>query len=527
MVAERDIIMAGENVSLENLLEEFNFNATRDTSKFVSALENLLTLATSSEEKLKWIAAGIDVNILFNELGDSGEDSILKQPQNKSVLADLCKLLGLILSTISPVNVFTQYVSHIVKSFDAGIEEYLAECLHQTMRLAQTGNIGMFMSNPEIFVFIVKGLGFKSLSVASSSRKVIVKLFECTEQTEWLFSSEVYGVCRNLMEKDATVRFRVYEIFLELLKLQPEDFFKFAELGSFDCLFTDLMDSGDVLSQLNALEHITQLALTGIQGLEFVEQRGIMSWLQNTFSSGDPFAQFLLPGAIKCFGVLCASNPTKIISKYQNLLTFIYENLSSPDTSIRCLCVETLAFISSRSDALKELYKHPDSLKESTEKIGQMVASHAEDEQTKSKILVAVATMFLHDPADVELSMICEKLFHHLSSEPVRFLMDLAKQPFLAIRYGALKLFCNVSKFSWVEQDMALCAGFLEYLLDRKTESEKEGRELKYHVVKNLAISNTAGENLGMGFHNKILAYAKEGPFYSEGQVAVTYQREN
>ena len=63
--------------------------------------------------------------------------------------------------------------------------------------------------------------------------------------------------------------------------------------------------------------------------------------------------------------------------------------------------------------------------------------------------------------------------------------------------------------------------------MDRKTESEKEGRELKYRIVKNLAISNTAGENLGMGFHNKILAYAKEGPFYSEGQVAVTYQREN
>ena len=288
--------MAGESVSLENLLEEFNYNATRDADKFVSALSSLLTLATSSEEKLKWIAAGIDVNVLFNELGDSGEDSKLKQSQNKSVLADLCKLLGLILSTISPVDVFTQYISHIVESFNVGSEEYLAECLHQTMRLAQTGNFGMFMSNPEIFVFIVKGLGYKSLSVASLSRKVIVKLFEYAEQTEWLFSNEVYGVCRDLLEKDATIRFRVYEIFLDLLKLQPEYLFKFIELGSFDCLFTDLMDNGDVLSQLNALEHITQLALTGMQGLEFVEQRGIMNWLQNTFTSEDPFTQFLHPG---------------------------------------------------------------------------------------------------------------------------------------------------------------------------------------------------------------------------------------
>jgi Proteasome non-ATPase 26S subunit. len=64
-------------------------------------------------------------------------------------------------------------------------------------------------------------------------------------------------------------------------------------------------------------------------------------------------------------------------------------------------------------------------------------------------------------------------------------------------------------------------------LLDRRTETEKEGRELKYDIIKCLSISNTAHENIGLGFHEKITKYAKQGPFYSESEVAVTYEREN
>lgn len=69
--------------------------------------------------------------------------------------------------------------------------------------------------------------------------------------------------------------------------------------------------------------------------------------------------------------------------------------------------------------------------------------------------------------------------------------------------------------------------GFLEYLLDRRTETEKEGRELKYEIVKNLSVSNTSEENLGLSYYDKILQYTKEGPFYQESEVAVTYEREN
>jgi len=175
----------------------------------------------------------------------------------------------------------------------------------------------------------------------------------------------------------------------------------------------------------------------------------------------DTYAPSVFIGAIKCFGILCSSNPTTVITKYPQLMGVVYENLSNPDQTLRCLCVETLAFIASKKDALKELNKSPDSLKASIKTIGKLINSPVESEDSKGRYLESIAMIFCHNPADVEISMICEKLFHNLSLEPVNFLLDFAQQPFLQIRYGTLKVLRNVSSFPWVEQDMALCAGLL------------------------------------------------------------------
>lgn len=70
-------------------------------------------------------------------------------------------------------------------------------------------------------------------------------------------------------------------------------------------------------------------------------------------------------------------------------------------------------------------------------------------------------------------------------------------------------------------------SGFIEYLLDRKTEQEKEGKELKYNILKTIAESVTSKENLGENYYEKICKYVREGPFYSEQQTAIDYERQS
>lgn len=91
--------------------------------------------------------------------------------------------------------------------------------------------------------------------------------------------------------------------------------------------------------------------------------------------------------------------------------------------------------------------------------MGKMAASPVETDIFKGRVLDSLANMITHDPCDVEISMICEKLFQQISQEPISYLLNLAQQPFLEIRYGALKVLASVSVFSWIEQDMTLSAG--------------------------------------------------------------------
>ena len=60
--------------------------------------------------------------------------------------------------------------------------------------------------------------------------------------------------------------------------------------------------------------------------------------------------------------------------------------------------------------------------------------------------------------------------------------------------------------------------------MDRQTEVEKEGKELKYHILLTLSQSKTSEEVLGKDFYGQICRYAKEGPFFSEQHTAVDFE---
>ena len=138
---------------------------------------HLQTFWPSSEEYLKVIALGVKIDLLFNALNEAKIGSRLSQPQNKSVLSDLCQFLRLVLTRFDPVDVFVKHENYIIESLsEAAVEEYHWECMNQILRLDENGNYEMFMSNPEILIFLIKSLGKPSLTIASLSRKIIWRL---------------------------------------------------------------------------------------------------------------------------------------------------------------------------------------------------------------------------------------------------------------------------------------------------------------------------------------------------------------
>lgn len=62
--------------------------------------------------------------------------------------------------------------------------------------------------------------------------------------------------------------------------------------------------------------------------------------------------------------------------------------------------------------------------------------------------------------------------------------------------------------------------GFVEYLLDRSTESEKRTKEAKYDIIKRL--SNSVAFDTSI--ITRLRTYVDEGPFYSESVLEVAME---
>lgn len=406
-------------------------------------------------------------------------------------------------------------------------------CLQQVHRLADEGNFSYFMSTPQLIQVTANFLCEENSDTSALAAKILRKLTSLSGNG-WLFCEDFLKLFKHLLAtKNAVVKFRIYDVFVDYITKYPEYIEECKRCGIFDDLVRTILHSNDILSQLNALELLSQIAVSSPAGLDFIQEAGVMSWLSNTYSGGDgdddvdPLTSFLLPGCVKFIGVLCATNPMEIIPHYKHMVRKIFQDVNNEDITLSCLCVETISFICTKDQGLKVLYEtEPDALKHVVMVMTSTISNPGEDDYVRERTLQSLTSMFHHDDVnDVQLTNICEKLYRYLNDDnPMTYLFKLVRIPFAEVRHGAFKLLAHLSKYSWVEQDMVLCAGFIEYLLDRNTETEKEGHELKFVIVQHLARSSTALDNFGVGYFDKLDKYCEQGAFYSESHVSVTYE---
>lgn len=103
------------------------------------------------------------------------------------------------------------------------------------------------------------------------------------------------------------------------------------------------------------------------------------------------------------------------------------------------------------------------------------------------------------------------------------FLLTFCRCPFSDIKIAALKLLRVICGDSWGEQALADTAGFVEFLLDRRVEFDKEAVQEKYLVIKKLADKNVDDEMSVFDAATRVnlKKYIAEGAFYVTGIVEV------
>jgi len=67
-------------------------------------------------------------------------------------------------------------------------------------------------------------------------------------------------------------------------------------------------------------------------------------------------------------------------------------------------------------------------------------------------------------------------------------------------------------------------AGFIELLLNRDSAREKEPKELKYELIRNISSHPLTEKLVSENLRTRMKNYVREGPFYVEVQPEVAFE---
>ena len=122
-----------------------------------------------------------------------------------------------------------------------------------------------------------------------------------------------------------------------------------------------------------------------------------------------------------------------------------------------------------------------------------------------------------------DLLALTQHWYSGLGGGMMETLYSLANQPFTDLRVCALQMYQALATLPWGQQNLKNHPGFVEYLLDRSTEKNKEGKDGKFRVVSSIVDSPTAENVFGAQLYRNFVIYRNEGPYFVkvETQVAL------
>ena len=234
-------------------------------------------------------------------------------------------------------------------------------------------------------------------------------------------------------------------------------------------------------------------------------------------------------GLLKFFGTVSLSktaDSASICERYPEFLRLILEAVPSPNnTTLWGTAVDTFAVLGSSESGRRALLNMEAEIRMSLKCLGEFIANGHSDIRTRT---LRAVSMLLSCPEGCDQKWeesTSLQWFNILHPKLLPVLMSLVKQPFQDLRLAGLRVLLTMSSFEWGQRQFQQHAGFLEYLLDRSTEPDKEGRELKSEIVHSLVTSGTIAETV---FGNidllKLRKYDREGPFYSVADTTVAME---
>ncbi|XP_034048488.1 26S proteasome non-ATPase regulatory subunit 5 [Thalassophryne amazonica] len=489
-------------VPIERLLEDLC--GVEDPSEELQSLKT--ALLSTPVSALREAASRQRLDVIF---------SLLKSNEREHV--EVCAdILERFLAAISPVDLAQHYRAELQGGLTHPHDAVKTLALTQIGRMvAHSHAVTEILNNHDILREVIHCIGEEKMTVAKQAIQSLSKLGHSKPGLDALFQSELLKVLKDVMATSDIVRYRIYELVVEIASVSPVSLGYCANSSLISQLLSELTGD-DVLIRATAIEMVTTLAHSQ-HGRQYLAQKGITDKISSmiTDAESDPFSSLYLPGLVKFFGNLAIiDSPQQICESYPVFQSKVFEMALDPDPAMIGVAFDTLGLLGSTVEGKQVLQKTGEKFEKVLLRMSQLASSGDTALRVRSlEAITQLLTLQTEQQTD-DLLALTESWFHLLSHHPMDMIRNISSQPFPELHCWALRVFNAIATQLWGQKLMINTPGFMEYVLNRSTSPNKEAKDAKFELVGSLVSSPTAADILGSQHYIRLKAYLTEGPYY-------------
>ncbi|KAH8550626.1 26S proteasome non-ATPase regulatory subunit 5 [Umbelopsis sp. PMI_123] len=417
----------------------------------------------------------------------------------------------------------TEYKSYLVQGLSHFSPDVRKLSLQQVEKCLANEQASSLMAKSDIFVFVLTTLSFQSSDVAEEASELIYKVALTEDGLNEFFRQQSIGILKAISTIDETIKFRVYELIIKVAGSSEKGF----ELAENDMLLDNVIaevKSDDILIKINAIEMFMEMA-TSPPGYQFLKKANLLSYLVGLMKNEDGSeSSVTVCAAIKFFGRLVSVKGVNIADIDADLgIVDIWKNiLSNANDDTLIVTIATIGLIGTSADAVRLLNER--GLLDEFSSNFRSSAGHIKVGYLQSLSQLFAVHALQETNSDIE--KITEALFHNMggSAGPVELLISLAQQPLEEMRIAVFAVLESIATHQWGQRELTQSRKFLDYILNRTTETTHAGKTWKFSIVKALTMTPKAEANIEPMALRRLAEYVKQGPFYIHREAAVAME---
>ncbi|XP_066502371.1 26S proteasome non-ATPase regulatory subunit 5 [Hoplias malabaricus] len=497
-----------------------------------AAIERLLSEISESEDPLEELRS---LRTAVSETPLSGLRESFSAPQLRVIFSllntndkeqvEVCvDVLERVLQVLDPTHLVQNCKSELQSGLNHPDDSVKVLALSQIGRVVShaEGTIEV-LNNPEILQDVIQSIGAERISVSKEAIATLLKLSNTKAGLDGLFHSDLLKDLKDVMAISDVIRYRVYELVVELSLVSPVCL-EYCANSRFISQLLEELTGDDVLIRATAIEMVTNLAQSQ-HGRQYLAQQGIMDKISNMIiaADSDSFSSFYLPGLVKFFGNLAImDSPQQVCESYPAFLNTVFNMALNPDPSLTPVALDTLGLLGGTVEGKQVLHKTGDQFKSVLKRMSQLARDGATDLRVRSLEAITQLLVLPVEQQTDDLLLLTESWFASLSSQPMEMIKHISTQPFPELHCCALRIYTAIACQEWAQRLMMSTPGFTEWVVDRSVGKGKEAKDCKFELVGALLSSPSTREIFGAQNYLKLKTYLQEGPYYVSAVSSVT-----